>query len=258
VIELDLSGEHAVVTGGASGIGLECTKALAVAGATTSIIDRDPAGTAVAKELGATYFQADVADEVEVDSIATRLEDSDAPPSILVTCAGILQRTLPPDELTWSEWDRVTRVHQRGTFACCRSFGSRMATRNRGAIVTIASVAGIRSGPLHAYGPAKAAIMQLTRTLAGEWGPSGVRVNSVAPGFTMTPAVERGLADGTLDSKTVANNTALGRLIEPAEIASAVVYLASPLASAITGSILPVDAGYLAAADWGIYGGLRD
>ena len=258
MIKLDLSGKHAVITGGASGIGLECTRALGAAGATTSIIDRDPAGATVAKELGATYFQADVADDVEIENIASTLEDSVSPPSILVTCAGILQRTLPPEELTWSEWDRVTRVHQRGTFACCRSFGSRMANRKGGTIVTISSVAGMRSGPLHAYGPAKAAIMHLTRTLAGEWGPSGVRVNSVAPGFTMTPAVERGLSDGTLDLKIVANNTALGRLIEPAEIASAVVYLASPLASAITGSILPVDAGYLAAADWGIYGGLRE
>jgi NAD(P)-dependent dehydrogenase (short-subunit alcohol dehydrogenase family) len=94
--------------------------------------------------------------------------------------------------------------------ACVRRF-----QKGSGSIVTISSVLGWRSGPLHAYGPAKAGIIHLTKTLAAEWGPRGVRVNAVAPGFTRTPAVERGLDDGTLDRNLVANNTTMGRFVEP-------------------------------------------
>lgn len=148
-------------------------------------------------------------------------------------------------------------IHLRGTYACCKTFGSMMAEHGRGAIVTISSVLGIRSGPLHGYGPARAGIIQLTRTLAAEWGPKGVRINSVAPGFTLTPAVRRGLDDGTLDSEHISNNTAMNRLVGPDEVASAVRFLAGPESAAITGIVLPVDCGYMVAADWGIFGGLR-
>jgi NAD(P)-dependent dehydrogenase (short-subunit alcohol dehydrogenase family) len=254
-MRIDLGGRHALVTGGASGIGRATAQALLAAGAEVTVADRDDAGAGAASAMGAGFAVLDVGDEVAVESLAAQMETEGRAPDILVTSAGVLQRTLAPGELSWKEWDRVTRVHQRGTFACCRSFGGRMG--RGGAVVTISSVAGLRSGPLHAYGPAKAAIAHLTRCLAAEWGPRGVRVNSVAPGFTLTPAVERGLADGTLDAATMAGHTALGRLIDPAEIAAAVVFLASPAASAITGAVLPVDAGYMVATDWGAYGGLR-
>src|SRR5690606_23242291 len=101
------------------------------------------------------------------------------------------QRPLPPETLSWKEWDLVQRVHLRGTYACCRSVGNRMAVRGRGSIVTISSISGMRSAPLHSYGPAKAGIISLSECLAAEWGPKGMRVNSVAPGFTHTPALER-------------------------------------------------------------------
>jgi NAD(P)-dependent dehydrogenase (short-subunit alcohol dehydrogenase family) len=254
-MRIDLDRRHALVTGGGSGIGRASAEAFRAAGARVTVADRDGAGATVAAAMGADFALLDVGDEKTVEALALRLESEGRTPDILVTCAGVLQRTLPPEELTWKEWDRVTRIHQRGTFACCRSFGGRMG--RGGAVVTISSVAGLRSGPLHAYGPAKAAIAHLTRCLAAEWGPRGVRVNAVAPGFTLTPAVERGLADGTLDAATMARHAALGRLIDPAEIAAAVVFLASPAASAITGAVLPVDAGYMVAADWGVYGGLR-
>lgn len=255
-MQTTLDGKHAVVTGGASGIGLECVRALLDRDASVTVIDRNGDLAESVKKIGADFLCADVADDVAIDDIAESMFSKGDAPAILVTCAGNLQRTLSPEKLSWKEWDRIVRIHQRGTYACCRAFGSYMAKQGSGSIVTIASVSGIRSAPLHAYGPSKAAIIHLTKTLASEWGPSGVRVNCVAPGFTITPSVKRGLEDGTLDSSLVAENTTMGRWIEPSEIAAAVFFLCSPLASAITGITLPVDAGYLVAPDWAVYGGL--
>jgi NAD(P)-dependent dehydrogenase (short-subunit alcohol dehydrogenase family) len=101
----------------------------------------------------------------------------------------------------------------------------------------------MRSGPLHAYGPAKAAVISLTECLAAEWGPSGVRVNAVSPGFTRTPALDKGVEKKVMDIDHMARSSAFGRLVEADEIAAAVGFLASDLASGMTGANLPVDAG---------------
>ena len=247
---------HAVITGGGSGIGLATARQLRRDGTRVTILDLAGPAQAAAQAIGAEFIALDVTDEAAVEKVAARLEEDDAPDA-LVTCAGVLQRTLPPEALSWPEWDRMIAVHLRGTYACCRSFGARMAARREGAIVTVSSVAGIASGPLHGYGPAKAAIAHLSRTLAAEWGPCKLRVNSVAPGFTMTPALERGLDAGALEADRLAKGAALQRLVAPEEIAEAIVFLSGPRSSAITGVILPVDAGYLVAQGWAVYGGLR-
>lgn len=249
--------EHAVVTGGASGIGLAVCTALRRQGAKVSMLDIAEEGRTAAEEIGAKFHLVNVTDAAEVERIAQDLE-AETPPTILVTCAGNLQRTLPPAELSWPEWDRTVAVHQRGTYACCKSFGERMAKRGAGSIVTISSVAGIATGPLHAYGPSKAAIAHLSRCLAAEWGPQGIRVNCIAPGFTETQALARGVEGGALTVDRLNNSAALRRLVRADEIANAVLFLASPLASAVTGAVLPVDAGYLAANGWNAYGGLRE
>lgn len=177
---------------------------------------------------------------------------------MLVNSAGVLQRTLPPGKLQLKEWDIIARIDLRGTWLCCEAFGVPMAARGRGAIVNIASVAGMRSGPLHSYGPAKAGVIHLGECLAAEWGRAGVRVNTVSPGFTWTPALQKGIATRTLDERLMIEASALGRLVRAEEIAAAVAFLASPLASAITGVNLPVDCGYLVATPWAGYGGLRE
>lgn len=255
---MSFAGGIAVVTGGASGIGAACVRLLASRGARIVVADRKlgPAEQ-LASELGGHACEIDVGDEGSVAAAAAEIESRIGTVSVLVNSAGVLQRTLSPERLALSEWDFVARVDLRGTYVCCAEFGKRMAERGSGSIINIASVAGMRSGPLHSYGPAKAGVISLTECLASEWGPRGVRVNTVSPGFTRTPALDKGIETRTLDDVTMSANTALGRLIRPEEVAEAVAFLASDLASAITGVNLPVDAGYLVATPWAGYGGLR-
>lgn len=247
---------HILITGGGSGIGLATAERFAGAGASVTIADKVESGAA-ASRIGAQYVSLDVRDDAAVERLAETMQQETNLPAVVVTSAGVLQRPLPPDELSWKEWDLMHAVHVRGSYACCRSFGSRMAQAGGGTIVMVSSVAGLRWAPLHAYGPAKAAIAQLTRNLAAEWGPRQVRVNAVAPGFTATPALAAGIESGTLDENVMLRQSALGRLVEPREIANAIYFLASGEASAITGVVLPVDAGHLVASDWNVYGGLR-
>jgi len=137
-------------------------------------------------------------------------------------------------------------------------FGQRMAQRRSGAIVNIASIAGMRSMPLHAYAPAKAAVISITESLAAEWGRAGVRVNAVAPGYTRTPALQAAIDRGERDVTNLTLHSALGRMVEPEDIARAVAFLCGVDAAAITGVTLPVDCGWLVATSWLTYGGVPD
>ena len=148
-------------------------------------------------------------------------------------------------------------VDLRGTFLMCREVGRRMAARRHGAIVNVASVAGMSSAPAHAYAAAKAGVIQLTSTLAAEWGRGGVRVNAVSPGFTRTPALEAGLATGALKLESLTNDSAMGRLVEPIEVGRTIAWLLSRASSGITGANIPVDAGFLVGTPWRAYGGFR-
>jgi NAD(P)-dependent dehydrogenase (short-subunit alcohol dehydrogenase family) len=198
-----------------------------------------------------------VADVAMLEACAAEVERALGPAEILVNSAGVIQVPLPPEELSMAAWDEVVRVDQRGTYVACAVFGKRMAARRRGSIVNIASIAGMRSMPLHAYAPAKAAVIAMTECLAAEWGPAQVRVNAVSPGYTRTPALQAAVDKGERDVSRLAANAALGRLVEPEEIARAVAFLAGPEAAAITGVNLPVDCGWLVAPSWHGYGGLR-
>ena len=257
-MRIDLAGTLALVTGGARGIGEATALRLQGAGATMVIADRNAdAAQVTAERCGMTGLGLDIAQEAEVERVIGEIERELGPIGILVNCAGTLQNTDPPELLTMATWDRIVDVHLRGTYLVNRAVGSRMAARRGGAIVTIASIAGMRSAPLHAYGPAKAALISQTECLAAEWGPSQVRVNAVSPGFVPTPGVQRGFDAHLLNPVVLAEASALGRLTAPEEIADAVVFLCSGMASAITGVNLAVDAGWLVANSWPTYGGLR-
>ena len=257
-MDLDFGGRVIVVTGGASGIGASCARFFAARGGRVVVADKNEAAARqIAGEIDGIAAALDVTQEAEVEALMARLEDEVGPIAVLVNSAGVLQRTAPPGALTMKEWDLVARIDLRGTYVCCAAAGLRMARRRSGSIVNIASVSGMRSGPLHSYGPAKAGVISLTECLAAEWGPVGVRVNTVSPGFTRTPALDKGVDLGVLDRTDMTAGSALGRLVEPEEIAAAVGFLASDLASAITGVNIAVDAGYLVATPWQAYGGLR-
>ncbi|HXF15688.1 MAG TPA: SDR family oxidoreductase [Burkholderiales bacterium] len=247
----------AVVTGGASGIGAACCRELAARGARVALVDRDQRVQSVARETGGRGWIADVADEAAIKHCADSIEAELGPVEILVNSAGVIQVPVPPDRLSMANWDEIVRVDQRGTYVAAMVFGTLMAGRRRGSIINIASVAGMRSMPLHAYAPAKAAVIAMTECLAAEWGPAQVRVNAVSPGYTRTPALQDAIDKGERDVTALARNAALGRLVEPVEIARAVAFLASDQAAAITGINLPVDCGWLVAGSWHTYGGLR-
>jgi len=248
----------AVVTGGASGIGAACARRLAERGARVAIVDTNqPAGEALARDLGGQAFSGDVADQQAMFRLADEIEAGMGAVDILVNSAGVIQVPLRPADLPMAVWDEVVRVDQRGTYVASLAFSRAMLKRRHGSIVNIASMVGLRSVPLHAYAPAKAAVISMTECLAAEWGPAGIRVNAVAPGYTRTPALQGAIDAGERDVSQLTANAALGRLVEPGEVADAVAFLASRQSAAITGVTLAVDAGWLVAASWQTYGGLR-
>lgn len=255
----DLSGRVAVVTGGASGIGAAVARLSAARGAQVVVADVDhAAATALAAEIDGKAVVFDVAAEGEVAAAVEQIEREIGAVDVLVTSAGITQPPLPPEELDIERWDAVLRVDLRGTWLCAVEFGRRMAVRGSGSIVTIASIAGMRSMPLHAYTPAKAGVIALTADLATEWGRSGVRVNSVSPGYTLTPLLRDQIDRGLRDPANLMGESAIGRMVQPDEVARAVCFLVSDEASAITGANLPVDAGWLVAPSWNTYNGVPD
>ncbi len=256
-----LEGKIVAVTGGASGIGEAACRLAAAEGASVAVLDIDEArADEVAADINAGSGTAkawplDVRDADNIESTIAAVEADLGPLDGMVASAGILQVPRGPEHTDLEVYDAVTAVNQRGVYLSCASAGKRMAVRGSGSIVTIASIAGMRAMPLHAYSPTKAAVISITQNLAVEWGRSGVRVNAVAPGFTLTPALQDAIDKGERDPSTISNNTALGRLVTAAEIADAVCFLLSDNATAITGITLPVDAGWLVAPSWHTYGG---
>lgn len=252
------TGKLVVVTGGASGIGAACSRLLAERGWKVVVADiSDEAGRAIAEEIGGAFQHFDVGSEAIVEAAAAEIEQQHGPVRGLVNSAGVLQPPVAPEELDMATWDRIVHIDQRGTYVASLAFGRRMAARgDGGAIVNIASIAGSRSMPLHSYGPAKAAVIAMTATLAAAWGRNGVRVNSVSPGYTLTPALQAEIDAGRRDVSRLASNAALNRLVNPSEVAEAIAFLLSPNASAISGIDLPVDCGWLAGSTWSTYGGL--
>jgi NAD(P)-dependent dehydrogenase (short-subunit alcohol dehydrogenase family) len=249
----------ALVTGGAGGIGEACARRIADR-YNVALCDLNAEGAhKIAKEIGGRGFAVDVSKEESVSICVDEVERVMGPIDALIMCAGIIQeRAFAPEEFVQDHWDTVQAINTRGTWLFCRAIGTRMARRGRGNIVTISSVAGHRSWPTHSYAASKAAVLSLTRGLAVEWGRSGVRVNSISPGFTLTPKLKELIKVRNWDTRTVANQTALGRWVEPVEIANAAAFLLSDDASAITGVDLPVDTGWLCGVNWLSFSGVPE
>ena len=245
-----MSQRVSVVTGGASGIGAACVKHLAQLGDDVVVLDLPGAWQAAHHQVQvAGVLACDVTDDDKLREVARTIEATYGPVGAVVNSAGILQRRLPPDQLTMQEWDRVVAVDQRGTYLACAVFGEAMVRRGHGAIVNIASITASRSVPLHAYAPAKAAVLSITQCLAGEWGRSGVRVNAICPGSVSGPRM-----DGVIEREAQAvgktpqeirtgyeKQVSLQTFIDADDIAASCVFLCSPAARFITGQVLPVD-----------------
>jgi NAD(P)-dependent dehydrogenase (short-subunit alcohol dehydrogenase family) len=247
-----LSGRNAVITGGGRGIGLACADALAEAGATVIIADRDPeiaeTGLAFLVKKGhrARAVILDVTDSRGVDEAAARIASSHGHVDVLVCNAGIARSGTPAQEVTDEHWLDVINVNLNAVFWCCRAFGKHMVEAGRGSIVNIGSMSGFivnRPQPQSYYNASKAAVHHLTKSLAAEWAHRGVRVNAVAPTYINTPLNKFVESDPEMGAAWV-GGTPMGRMGEPEEIASIVLFLASDAASLMTGSVVVADGGY--------------
>jgi NAD(P)-dependent dehydrogenase (short-subunit alcohol dehydrogenase family) len=236
----------AVVTGGAGGIGLETTKAMLAQGATVVISDIDTAkGESAAKELGIEFFATDLTRSAEVSELANYVLEQHGRIDVAFNNAGIAH-SVPGEECTDDQWLRVININLNAVFYCCREFGKAMLAQGRGSIINTASMSGIISNnpqPQCAYNAAKAGVIMLTKSLAGEWARRGVRVNSISPGYVNTPMTPKGQIREAW-YKTWMAFSPMDRIGEPHEIAPAVVFLASDASSFFTGSNLVVDGGF--------------
>jgi NAD(P)-dependent dehydrogenase (short-subunit alcohol dehydrogenase family) len=252
--QFDLTGEVAVVTGGASGIGLEAAKALGTCGANIILLDMNADGLkAAAEALKAAGVASvdgrvlDVTDPQAVEAMTTVIVADFGKVDILVNSAGIARLNTAldtPDE----EWRLVMDVNVNGVYWASRAFGRSMVARNKGSIVNLGSMSGLiinRPQTAPSYMVSKGAVHMMTKALAVEWAKSGVRVNALAPGYVGTEMTLK-MRERPELFNTWIDMTPMGRLGTPREIASAILFLASPASSYVTGAILSIDGGYTA------------
>jgi 3-oxoacyl-[acyl-carrier protein] reductase len=237
-----LEGKVALVTGGSRGIGVAVCRELAAAGAKVAVNYRSSADAAegLAKEIGGAAIGGDVADAEQAAAVVAQAEEALGDLDILVNNAGITRDTLLA-RMSDEDWDEVIRTNLGGAFHTSRAVARKMLRRRSGSIVNMTSFVGLHGNPGQAnYAASKAGIIGFTKALAKELGPRGVRVNAVAPGYIDTELTQ-GLPEDLRGF--LLQNTPLGRLGEPRDVATAVRFLCSDEASFVTGEIMLVDGG---------------
>lgn len=242
----------AVITGGASGIGWKTAELLLERrpDAACALVDLNEAQSAeLVERFGedrVRFVPCDVTDQSAVQAAAADIEAWNRPIRMLVTCAGI-QIVGDSFELPAENWRKVLGVHLNGTFYWCQAAGRAMRDAGGGSIVTVGSIAQDFGFPGRAaYTTSKTGIAGLTRVLAVEWAPAGIRVNQVIPGMVETPLFKRAAAQGIVDAEAAALEHAVGRLGTTEELAEAILFLLSDRSSFITGELVHVDGGFRA------------
>ncbi len=245
-------GDVAIVTGAGSGIGRAAAAALVAAGAAVVLVDlAGDVVNAVAADLrrdGARVLvaAADVTDETAIEQAIAAGEAAFGPLTLAVNAAGIAD-ACPAETLDLDRFTRLYDVNVKGVFVSCRSEARAMLRHGRGSIVNVASISGIvshREMQQAHYNSSKAAVAHLSRSLATEWADRGVRVNSVSPGFTLTPMNLRSEVADIRDA--ISRSIPLGRFASPEDIVGPILFLLSPSASYCTATDIVVDGGYTA------------
>ncbi len=248
---LSLAGTTALVIGGSSGIGNAIAHGFQASGARVAIAARTPDKLEAATERlqagdpSARGYAVDVTDMAALDRLVETVRADLGPLDTLVVCQGttILKAA---EAFTPDEYDRVMDTNMKSVFFTCTRFGRPMLERGRGSIITIASLAAHRGWPRSSvYSVSKHGVAGLTHSLAAEWAGRGVRVNAISPGFFLTELNRDKMSPERKDSAL--RRTPMGRFGEVEELVGAAIYLASPAAGFVTGAILNVDGGYLAA-----------
>lgn len=258
VSAFSLDGRTAVVTGAAMGIGRATAIVYAQAGATVVLADRSVEGLEETASLveGAIVVPTDVSEKDQVDDLARAAVKGTGRIDVWANVAGII-RNAPIVDTTEEDLDAIIGVNLKGVFWGCAAAGRVMAVAKRGSIVNVASAGGEMPAPtLAVYGMTKAGVMQLTRTVAAEMGPVGIRCNAVAPGFIETPMTKRVWTneDGSIDDDKRAQvigmrgaQSPLGTTGEPADIAYAMLYLAADASKFVTGQVVRPNGGVVMA-----------
>ena len=244
-----MAGRRALITGGAGGIGLACARRLLAEGAEAVLLDRRPDALSSAAVVGAAPVACDIRDPAAVTTAVARAAGLlNGPADVLVNAAGVY-RIAPLLDLTPDEWDDVLAVNLRGSFLAGRAMAAALiAAGLAGAIVNISSTAGLvadAAEPSAHYNASKAGVLALTRQMAAEWAPYGIRANAVCPGVIDTPML-RVMDDPAAGAAYLRTAVPQGRLGSAEEVAAAVVFLASDDASYLTGAAVPVDGGVTA------------
>ena len=250
--EFGLSGQVALITGAARGLGRAISLALAHARSDVALGLRDAnsdAGlTAEIRKMGrnALPLQMDMRNMDQISSAVNETAKEFGRIDILVNNAGIAPEN-PAENVREEDFDATLAVNLKGTFFACQAAARHMIPRKSGKIINMSSQAGFVALPTESiYCMTKAGIAHLTKCLAVEWGKYGITVNAVAPTFIRTPGTESALADPAFHADTLERVAALHRIGEPMEVAGAVVFLASPAASLITGETILIDGGWTA------------
>ena len=249
-----MAGKHdgrvVIVTGGGGGIGAATCDAFARDGAKVAVLDIDEGLAEEAAEhsraLGAEAraYRVDVTSSGDVDAVFAQVHRELGGIDVLVNSAGVSHVGDHTQDLSDEIWDLTIAVMQTGYFFCTRAAGRVMLEQRSGSVIHISSIRGFSPNPGRiGYCATKAAVIMMTRVMAAEWAPYGIRVNAIAPGVTKTPMWDADVARGALDEPRILENVPMHRLCTPAEIGRVATFLASDDAAYITGAVIVIDGG---------------